>query len=74
MKNKMLAFLSIIFCLSAHAQNTVNNSTSMAETMRSNGKIYVVVAVVLTILIGLFFYLFRIDKKISALEKDQTQQ
>ena len=42
----------------------------MADTMRSNGKIYVVVAVVLTILVMLIIYLFRIDRKISKLEKN----
>lgn len=40
----------------------------MADLMRSNGKIYVVVVVVLIILAGLFIYLFRLDKKISRLE------
>jgi hypothetical protein len=42
---------------------------AMADGMRSNGKIYVVVAVCLTILIGLFLYLFSLDKKIGKLEK-----
>ncbi|HRF23375.1 MAG TPA: CcmD family protein, partial [Chitinophagaceae bacterium] len=37
---------------------------------RSNGRIYVVVAVVLLILAGLILYLVRLDKKISKLEKD----
>ena len=41
----------------------------MADVMRSNGKIYVVVAVCLTILIGLFLYVFLLDRKISRLEK-----
>ncbi|MEP7238771.1 MAG: CcmD family protein [Ferruginibacter sp.] len=41
----------------------------MADLMRSNGKIYVVVAVCLTILIGLFIYVFLLDRKISRLEK-----
>lgn len=41
----------------------------MADVMRSNGKIYVVVAVCLTILIGLFIYVFIVDRKISKLEK-----
>lgn len=45
----------------------------MADTMRSNGKIYVVVAVCLTILIGLFLYVFSIDRKISRLEKENKQ-
>ena len=41
----------------------------MADTMRENGKIYVVVAVILTILAGILLYLIRLDKKISKLEK-----
>jgi tetrahydromethanopterin S-methyltransferase subunit D len=39
------------------------------DLMRGNGKIYVVVAVCLTILIGLFIYVFLLDRKISRLEK-----
>lgn len=47
-----------------------NNGPEMADVMRSNGKIYVVVAVCLTILIGLFMYVFTLDRKISRLEKN----
>ena len=47
-------------------------AVEMADTMRSNGKIYVVVAVCLTILLGLFVYVFAIDRKISKLEKDRN--
>jgi hypothetical protein len=43
----------------------------MADNMRGNGKIYVVVAVCLTILIGLFIYVFLLDKKITRLEKNR---
>ena len=42
----------------------------MADMMKENGRIYVVVAVVLTILIGLILYMVRLDKKISRLEKE----
>ena len=42
----------------------------MADVMRSNGKIYIVVAVCLTILVGLFLYVFSLDKKLSKLEKE----
>lgn len=45
----------------------------MADVMRSNGKIYTVVAVCLTILIGLFIYVLLIDRKISKLEKENKQ-
>jgi len=40
------------------------------DLMRSNGKIYVVVAVCLTILVGLFLYVLSVDRKISKIEKD----
>ena len=42
----------------------------MADTMRSNGRIWVVVAVMLTILAGLLLYLWRLDRKIGKLEKE----
>jgi hypothetical protein len=44
--------------------------TTFGETMRSNGRIYVVVAVMLTILTGLILYLVRLDRKISKIEKE----
>ncbi len=59
----VLFFLPATFI--ANAQNA-----EMADTMRSNGKIYVVIAVMLTILSGLILYLIRLDRKISKLEKD----
>lgn len=63
--NKILAlvFFSTI-ALSASAQEA-----EMADTMRANGKIYVVVAIVLVILLGLISYLISIDRKVSNLEK-----
>ena len=65
---KML-FLILMVCVNSitFAQE---KDVEMADTMRSNGKIYIVVAVCLTILLGLFFYVFTIDRKISKLEKE----
>jgi hypothetical protein len=63
-------FLSLLFqtlILFSHAQDS---SAEMADTFRSNGKIYVVVAVMLTILAGIILYLVRLDRKISRLEKN----
>jgi len=68
MKNKFLALLATLFAFSTQAQEATNETT--ASVMRSNGKIYVVVAVVLTILFGLIAYVIRIDRKISKLEKE----
>ncbi len=45
--------------------------TEMADPMRSNGKIYVVVAVLATIFAGIFGYLVYLDRKITRLEKDR---
>jgi CcmD family protein len=44
----------------------------MADIMRSNGKIYVVVAVLMIILAGLFVYLISLDRKLSRLEKNDS--
>jgi CcmD family protein len=38
--------------------------------MESDGKIFVVVAVLAIILIGIFVYVFFIDRKVSNLEKE----
>lgn len=45
-------------------------SVEMADAMRANGKIYVVVAVIVIIFAGVIFYLFRLDSKISKVEKE----
>ena len=42
------------------------------KLLRKEEKIYAVVAVCLTILFGLFVYLFLIDRKISKLEKNNS--
>jgi CcmD family protein len=59
----ILMFVSII----GFAQD---KKVEMTDLMRSNGRIYVVVAVVVTILIGLILYVFRLDRKMSKLEKE----
>lgn len=41
----------------------------MADTLRQDGKIYVVVVVLLTVLAGTIAYLVAIDRKVSRLEK-----
>ena len=70
-KFKNVFFLSVwmLFSLLLQAQEGSGKS-SFGNTMRSNGRIYVVVAVMLTILAGLILYVVRLDKKISKLEKE----
>ena len=69
MKNKLLTLLASLGMLGIKAQTISTGNEATASIMRSNGKIYVVVAVVLTILIGLLAYVIRLDRKISKLEK-----
>jgi len=66
-KKFILLLVTTIASLTIFAQQ---KDVKMADFMRSNGRIYVVVAVVLTILIGLIFYIVRLDRKISNLEKE----
>lgn len=59
-------------------QSTVEKTTAqpveMADKMRSEGKIYVVVAVILVVLTGLIVYLFTVDRKLSKLEKQLQEK
>ena len=69
MTKRILLFfhlLAISFVLFAQEKPGVE----MADVMRSNGKIYVVVAVILTIFAMLIIYLIRLDRKMSKLEKN----
>ena len=44
---------------------------AMADVMRSNGKIFVVAVISLIILLSLFLYLYRIEKKIESVKKNK---
>jgi multisubunit Na+/H+ antiporter MnhB subunit len=44
------------------------------DFMRSNGKIYVVVAVIVTIVTGIFLYLLNLDRKIKKLEENKRDE
>ena len=68
--NKIVRSLWLVVCgLLCSSILFAQGANPEADLMRSNGKIYVVVAVCLTILIGLFIYVFLLDRKISRLEK-----
>jgi len=64
-------FLLILTCMLqvANAQQDVS-----PDFMRSVGKIYVVAAVTMVILLTLFIYMIILDRKISRLEKRQKNE
>jgi hypothetical protein len=72
MRNRFFQFILTVISLFvtsiAFAQDLNNADTS---GMRSEGKIYVVMAVCLTILTGLILYLISIDRKIKKIEEHQ---
>lgn len=50
--------------------NSDASEIEMADQLRADGKIYIVVGCVLVVLAGMVFYLISIDKKVSRLEKE----
>ena len=46
-------------------------TVEMADRMRSEGKIYVVVAVLATILAGLLLYVYSLDRRVSRMEREE---
>jgi len=65
----MKAFLLLLLSFTAFTASAQASDIEMADQFRADGKIYVVIAVVSVVLIGLFAYLFRLERKISDLEK-----
>ena len=73
MKKTLLLFVTALLSTAfIYAQD--EEKVDMADTMRSNGRIYVVVAVVVVILIGLILYLIRLDRKITRIERDKESK
>jgi CcmD family protein len=72
MKRLFLFVVSLFLGISnTIAQISDDTSVEMADQMRAEGKIYVVVAVVLIIFIGMILYLISLDRKITKLEKEK---
>lgn len=65
----MNRIVKICWALSVSPLTLLAQEVEMADSLRSSGKIYVVVAIVLVILLGLIGYLISLDRKVSRLEK-----
>jgi CcmD family protein len=68
MRSRILTSLMLISILFI-SNFAVAQDTTEATGMRSNGKIFVVMAVCITILTGFIIYLISIDRKIGKIEK-----
>jgi uncharacterized transporter YbjL len=66
MKKYTLFLVLFLASLPLFAQEEIK----MADKMRADGKIWVVVAVIITVFIGIITYLVLLDRKISRIEKN----
>jgi len=69
MKNAVIYFIGFFLTLSQAL--FAQNESMTAELMRENGKIYVVVGVLVIIFIGIIVYLITLDRRISRMEKSE---
>jgi len=75
MKHRTNYFLTICLLVVGYiskAQGGNPNKVEMAEVLHQNGKIYLVVLVLLTIFAGIIFLLVRIERKLHKIEKNRS--
>jgi len=63
-KHIILTLALLVLSIAAPAQEI-----EMADQLRAEGKIYVVVLIIVIVLAGLIAYLFSMDRKLSKMEK-----
>lgn len=63
--SKIIIALFVFQCI---ILNNITAQSSNPDFMQSIGKIYVVVAVIVTVFLGIIIYLFSLQKKIKQLE------
>jgi len=65
----MNRLITLLIAISIPFLSQADENVEMASIMHENGKIYVVVAVLSIIFLGIAGYLVKIDRKVSKLEK-----
>jgi CcmD family protein len=69
MKRSITLLIFLLSFVTAFAQET--QAVEMADAFRSSGKIYVVIATIVIIFIGLAIYLFSMDRRLKKIEKEK---
>lgn len=69
MMKKLATLLLLILINQLNVLAQSSNAVEMATGLRSSGKIYVVVLVIVLLFVGVTAYLITIDRKLSKLEK-----
>jgi len=69
MKKSLILILLLLSFVTTFARQP--QSVEMADAFRSSGKIYVVIATIVIIFVGLSIYLFSIDRRLKKIEKEK---
>ena len=64
---KLISLILMLLCFVAVKAQDVE----MADKMRSEGKIYVVIGTIVIVFAGLAVYLFAIDRRLKKIEKEK---
>lgn len=70
MKKLKYLLVSLLLLGGSTVLNAQDDSQGVGKFMYSNQRSYVVIAVMLTILLGLILYMIRVDRKLTRLEKE----
>ncbi len=70
MRNTLLFLLMILAC---PLLSMASQEIAMADIMRQEGKIYVVVAVMSVIFAGIVLFLILLERRVSRLEKERNK-
>jgi len=68
---KKLTFLLLLLLSYTGVFAQSNLGVTMDDTLQSSGKIYVVVAIIAIIFVGLALYLFSIDRRLKKIEREK---
>ncbi|WP_316792482.1 CcmD family protein [Pedobacter frigoris] len=71
MKKILVTFLMSMIAVQLFAQD---QGSTISDSLYASGKIYVVVACIVLILLGLLFFLFSIEKRLKKLEKKSSDK
>ncbi|MBS3914602.1 MAG: CcmD family protein [Bacteroidetes bacterium] len=67
---KIIAFVYLVLCLIASSQTLAGSG----EIIRGNAKFNVVILVLSIIFCGIVFFLFRMDRRLQKLEKNNAEK
>ena len=70
----LLRFLPLLTLLLVSQNLMAQQTVEMADRLRADGKIWVVVAVIATVFFGIIVYLVSLDRKIGKLEREVGEQ